>query len=483
MTAASITTHAPWRVFDGFGRAVRAASRSLAPRDPDELAAMLRRASEEGVKVAFRGSGRSYGDAALNEGGIVIDVRGMNRALAWDPGEGVLTAESGVTIEGVWRRVLPDHYWPHVVPGTMFPTLAGCLSMNIHGKNNFRQGSFGEHVLWFELVTPAGQVLRCDRETNSDVFHAAIGGFGVLGAITKVALRVKPVESGLLRVEPLVTRNLDEMFDVFGERLPVSDYLVGWVDCLSEGDALGRGQIHQANYVAADETPDPAGSFHTENQTLPSTILGFPKSALWRFMRPFINDFGTRLVNAAKYHVSRATHGKTFLQSHVAFAFLLDYVPNWRLSYGPGGLIQYQIFVPKETARETMKDVLRHCQKRGLPSYLGVFKRHRPDPFLLTHALDGYSMAMDFRVTRENRDRLWTMTRELSDMVLDAGGKFYFAKDAVLRPGDAQRAYGAERLERFFTLKDRLDPAGVLGTDLARRVFPEKFAAARLNAR
>ncbi len=478
MTTASLTAHAPLRVFDGFGRAVKAASRCLEPRDAGELAAMMRRASEEGVPIALRGSGRSYGDAALSDGGVVIDVRKMNRALSWDPREGLLTAESGLTIEGVWRRVLPDHYWPHVVPGTMFPTLAGSLSMNIHGKNNFRQGSFGEHVAWFELVTPAGEVLRCDRESNADLFHAAIGGFGVLGAITKVALRVKPVESGLLRVEPLVTRDLDEMFDVFGERLPVSDYLVGWVDCLAGGAALGRGQIHQANYLSADETPDVEASFYTENQTLPTTIFGFPKSALWRFMRPFINDLGTRLVNSAKYLASRLTHQKPFLQSHVAFAFLLDYVPNWRLSYGPGGLIQYQIFVPKETARETMKAVLAHCQRRGLPSYLGVFKRHRPDPFLLTHALDGYSLAMDFRVTRSNRDRLWAMTRELTDLVLDAGGKFYFAKDSVLRPGDARRAFGDDRLERFFALRDRVDPAGILGTDLARRVFPDRFPRA-----
>ena len=49
----------------------------------------------------------------------------------------MIEAEPGLTIEGLWRRTIQDGYWPAVVPGTMLPTLGGCLAMNIHGKNNF----------------------------------------------------------------------------------------------------------------------------------------------------------------------------------------------------------------------------------------------------------------------------------------------------------------------------------------------------------
>src|SRR5688572_27023162 len=110
---------APLRVIDGFGRSVRAACRYSEPRSVEELAFALKQAREEGLTVAFRGAGRSYGDAALNTGGMVIDATRLNRLLHWDAATGVLEAEAGLTIEGLWRRTIEDGYWPTVVPGTM----------------------------------------------------------------------------------------------------------------------------------------------------------------------------------------------------------------------------------------------------------------------------------------------------------------------------------------------------------------------------
>jgi FAD/FMN-containing dehydrogenase len=62
------------------------------------------------------------------------------------------------------------------------------------------------------------------------------------------------------------------------------------------------------------------------------------------------------------------------------------------------------------------------------------------------------------------------LTDGLTGRVLAAGGKFYFAKDAVLRPDQVMRAYGAERLAKFAAVRKRIDPDGLLTTDLARRV-------------
>lgn len=457
---------APRRVLEGFGRALRSASVYAAPRDAEELALLLRRAAEERLPVAFRGSGRSYGDPALSSGGLVIDLTGMARMLSWDPVNGILEAEPGLTIEGVWRRTIEDGYWPAVVPGTMFPTLGGCLGMNIHGKNNFRAGTFGEHVLDFDLLTAGGQLLRCSRDEHRELFHAAIGGAGLLGAISRVRLKLKRVESGRVRVEPLAARSLGEMFDRFEERLPVADYLVGWLDCWGGG----RGQIHQANYLHDGEDPEGRASLHVERQGLPPRILGFPRSLIWRFMGPMLSQPGTRAVNFAKYTLaSWEKPGKTFLQSLVAFSFLLDYVPNWQLAYGERGFIQVQLFVPDEAVRLVLPEVLRRCRERGLVSSLGVLKRHRPDPFLLTHGLDGWSLALDFQVPK-NRERLWDLGREISARVIDAGGRFYLAKDAILRPEDFQAAYDP-RLAAFLTLKRRLDPQGLLMSDQARRLL------------
>jgi decaprenylphospho-beta-D-ribofuranose 2-oxidase len=469
--AASLRANAGWRVLGGFGGAVRSASRFVEPRSGEELADVLSRAGREGLSVTFRGAGRSYGDAALNTGGLVVDLQRLNRVSQWNPAQGVIEAGPGLSIEGLWRRTVQDGYWPAVVPGTMHPTLGGCLSMNVHGKNNFREGPFGEHVVDFDLVTPRGELLRCSRTENADVFFAAIGGMGLLGAITRVRLKLKPVETGFLRVEALAVRNLDHAFDRFEESLADSDYVVGWMDCLARGRGLGRGELHRARYVPATEVEDVEASFRVEKQGLPSSIFMLPKSELWRFMRPLAFDGGVRLVNAAKYLSAVWHDGSRYLQSHVAFAFLLDYVPNWQRGlYGVDGFIQYQVFIPHTTARAALRAILTRCIERGLCSYLGVLKRHRPDDFVLSHAVDGWSLAMDFPAARWRRDQLWKLTDELTAIVLDAGGRFYFAKDAVLRPEDVERSYGRERVERFLAIKSRLDPDWLLTSDLWRRI-------------
>lgn len=462
-------------MLDGFGRAVRSASRYAVPRTVAELPDLLAGARADGLAVSFRGAGRSYGDASLNQNGLAIDTTALDRVIAWDPDTGIVEVEPGVTIEGLWRRTLADGWWPPVVPGTMAPTIGGCLAMNVHGKNNFRVGSFGEHVLDFDLLTSAGDLLRCGRDQNADLFHAAVGGIGLFGAFTRIRLQLKRVGSGKLRVRAIPTRTLDEMFDRFEERRAGADYLVGWIDCAVGGRGLGRGMVHQANHLRFDEDPDGEASLEAKSQELPTSIFGVPKSVLWRCMGPFMNNTGVRLVNAAKYTSGAARGEISYLQSHVAFAFLLDYVPNWRLAYGPSGFIQYQAFAPDGAARDVFRRILEVSQRRGLPAYLGVVKRHRPDPFWLTPGLDGWSLALDY--SARERQRLWELTEELSEIVLAAGGKFFFAKDLVMRPADAERAWGRETLDRFFALKHRVDPAGLFSTDLARRVFPTRLAA------
>ena len=346
--------NAPQRVLDGFGQSVRAACRVLGPR-ADEVSAIFALAAREHLQVTFRGSGRSYGDAALNSRELVLDLTGWKGILSWDRQSGVVEVEPGVTIADLWRHTLPDGFWPAVVPGTMAPTLGACLAMNVHGKNNFAAGPIGDHVLDFDLLVPSGELLRCSREENAEVFRAAIGGFGMLGAFTRIRLRQKRVESGLLQVAQRCGASLDETFAIFEERLPRADYMVGWLDAFPGGAALGRSVIHQANYVHRSEAgPGAADTLRLDRQELPSSLFGVPRRLLWRFMKPMTRDLGLRFLNWAKYWSAAMNRtGRSYRQSHVAFAFLFDYIPDWRRIYEPRGFIQIQPFVPAAVAKET----------------------------------------------------------------------------------------------------------------------------------
>ncbi|MCA9928540.1 MAG: FAD-binding oxidoreductase, partial [Anaerolineales bacterium] len=85
--------------------------------------------------------------------------------------------------------------------------------------------------------------------------------------------------------------------------------------------------------------------------------------------------------------------------------------------------------------------------------------------------LDGFSMAMDFRITNRNRARVVQLARELDEIVLSANGRFYFAKDSTLRPETTRAYLGQDVIDRFRALKQRCDPDNILQTNLWRRVF------------
>jgi decaprenylphospho-beta-D-ribofuranose 2-oxidase len=442
------------------------------PSSPEDLVEVFAEARRRGLQVALRGSGLSYGDASLAESSILLDLSRFNRLLAWDSESGVLRAEPGFRLCDLWQRTLPEAWWPPVVSGTMFTTLGGAAAMNIHGKNGAQVGPIGDHIRAFEIMLPSGETRVCSRDAHAELFHAAIGGFGVLGVFTWIELQLKRVASGLLEVEPYAVADFDETFALFDRLRETSDYLVGWHDGFATGASRGRGLVHRAIHPDDEAARDPKW-FDLKRQALPPRFFGVvPKSWLWLGLWFFLNDPGMRLVNAAKFHSGkRHARGGAYRQTHAAYHFLLDYVPNWKYAYRPGGLIQFQPFLPAETARATIAEILEMMEGEGIRPYLCVSKQHRADDFLMSHGIDGWSFALDIRITKANRDGVWALTERLEELVVERGGRFYFAKDAVMRPRSLERAFGAAAVSRFRELKTICDPDDLLTSDLYRRVF------------
>lgn len=464
---------------EAWGQASRSMAHVFRPSTIDGIRRVLELARTTRRTIAPMGGGNSYGDAFQNQEGIVLDLSRMNRVLEWNPESGLIALEPGVRLADLWRYTIEDGWWPPVVSGTMFTTIGGCCSMNIHGKNAWKVGPFGEHVREFDLLLPSGEVRRVLPSTESDLFRGALSGFGMLGIITRVVLQMKRVYSGSLEVRAVRARSFAHQIGLFEEEADRCDYMVGWVDCFGRGAQLGRGEMHFARHLDSGEDAMPAQSLRVANQELPDVLLGFlPKSILHQFMRPLGNDWGMSWVNRAKYFAQFLPGAaKPYRQSHAGFAFLLDYVPNWKSMYRPGGLIQYQSFVPKAHAALVFAEQIRLSHRAGITPYLGVTKKHREDAFLVTHGVDGFSLALDYPVTKGNHEALWVLCHRMDEVVLAAGGRFYFAKDSTMRGTTPERYLPPENVDLLRQLKQRCDPEGILATDLSRRIWGFQLGA------
>ena len=458
-----------WEQIEGWARTQRASSNVWRPTTVQEIREVLSLARSQQRTVVLLGGGHSYHDAALNAGGITIDLSQMRRVLTWNPKQGIVQVEPGVTIGDLWRATMADGWWFVVAPGTMGATLGGCLSMNVHGRNAWKKGSIGEQVLAIELLLASGDLITLTPSSNPDLFKAVIGGLGMIGIITSITLQLRPIRSGTLSMYQRPARLLSEMFAIFAEEAPKVDYLEGWIDGHANKRRLGCGLVTCARFI---DEPDPQSlQLHTQTNAGIAGIVR-PEFLGW-LMRPFLT-IGSRVGNTIYYRKgvlrgSRRVYPMSLLQFH----FRSDDVFSFLRALLPVGARTIQPFIPAEQAPAAFTELLERSRRAGLVPMWCCLKQHRTDPFLLSYQVDGFSLELNYPVTAHTARKLAVFLTEIRDLVIAAGGRLYLAKDDVLDADSYARSIGMNRIERFLAIKRAYDPEGIFQSALFRRIFAQ----------
>lgn len=148
-----------------------------------------------------------------------------------------------------------------------------------------------------------------------------------------------------------------------------------------------------------------------------------------------------------------------------SFFHPLDVVGSWNRVYGRRGLLQYQFVVPFG-GDDVIRRILSSQREHHLPSYLAVLKRMGPASCgMLSFPMQGWTLALDFPAAAEG---LGAMLREWDDLVAEAGGRIYLAKDSRSSP-TAIRAMYAD-LDEFRKVKEAVDPTCRFQSDLSARL-------------
>lgn len=385
-----------------------------------------------------RGNGRSYGDVCLDDGGTLLDARGLDRFIAFDPATGVLRCEAGVLLGAILDLFVPLGWFLPVVPGTRFVTVGGAIANDVHGKNHHAVGSFGCHVRGLELLRSDGTRQFCSPSENADWFAASVGGLGLSGLMTWAELQLRRVPSAWFDTETRRFDKLDDFFELSEESASRFEYTVAWVDCVARGKSLGRGVFSRGNHrdTPAGAKPPSEGSLR-----VPAT----PPFSL-------VNGLSLRAFNWQHFHRAPKTLQRA-PQHYRPWLFPLDGIRNWNRMYGPHGFLQYQCVLPPATSREGVRELLDRIAASGTGSFLAVLKQFGAieSPGLLSFPRPGTTLALDFA----NRGRgTFELLNRLDDTVAEAGGAVYPAKDARM---------SGEHFRQYFPVwrafSDFIDPA------------------------
>lgn len=360
------------------------------------------------------GNGRSYGDSCFSNGGPQFDMRGLNRVLAFDAETGIVTCEAGVILGDLINLVAPQGWFPAVVPGTRYVTIGGAVANDIHGKNHHRCGTFGDHVLSFELLRQDTGLITCSPAENSGHFRASIGGMGLTGIIMSVRLQLQRIASSAIRQHVTPLGSLSDFFRLAPVAEQNHEYCVAWIDSLARSDALGRGVL-----IAGDHAPPQ----HQQAALVPPR-LSVP------FTPPFspINRVSLKAFNTFYRWVSLRKTGPQVV-SCGSFFFPLDAVGNWNRLYGPRGLRQHQSILPLASAEATIREMLNVTHEARQGSFLTVLKlfQKRPAAGLMSFPMEGVTLTLDFPHLGVSTDALLDC---LDALTIAAGGRVNPYKDA-----------------------------------------------------
>ncbi len=407
----------------------------------DEMVAAIRTSDKR--PLLCRGLGRSYGDVGLNGGGYLLDTTRVDHFLSADWETGVVCAEAGSSLDALLRICVPRGWFLPVTPGTKFVTLGGAVANDVHGKNQETAGTLGCHVRRIGLARSSGDILELSPECEEALFAATIGGLGLTGVILWVELQLAPIRSATVEVESLAMADLEDFFRLSAES-GAWPYTVAWVDGLARGRALGRGLFIRARHCDVG----PLVSHGARRFTVPY--------AARHLLNAGTAAFFNLLYRAHPWAAGRRT------MHYDRFFYPLDLLAHWNRLYGRRGFFQHQSVVPMNNGPQAVRRLLELTGERGGPSFLSVLKMlgDRPSPGLLSFPMAGVTLALDLANRGETTRRLLD---RLADVVMEAGGRLYPAKDATMSGNAFRTGYPAWR-----RVEHHRDPAVM--SDFWRRV-------------
>jgi cytokinin dehydrogenase len=175
----------------------------------DDVVAMVRFATQHGLRIAMRGQGHSvYGQAQV-EAGIVVDSTTLGRVLRVD-GD-IVEAEAGATWAAINEVTLSRGLTPRVTPDTTNLTVGGGASVGTWGHTSHRFGGLVDNVTALDVVTGDGRLVSCSADRDSELFEMVLGGLGQCALIVRARVRLTRAPERVRR-QHLLYEDLDAFY-------------------------------------------------------------------------------------------------------------------------------------------------------------------------------------------------------------------------------------------------------------------------------
>ena len=424
----------------------------------------VRAARADGGSISIAGGRHAMGGQQFGTDTTLLDMNGMTRVLEFDREKGEIEVEAGIQWPELYQYLLdaqPDTRaaWAFVQKQTGADKLSigGALAANVHGRGLTLRPFVGD-VVAFTIVGPDGVARRCSRTENTELFNAAIGGYGVFGPIVSARLRLTRRHKVQRVVEVIDIEQLPSMF----ERRIADGFQYGDFQFATELNPamLLRKGVFSCYRPVDDSTPMPAARLHLEKENWHELIyLAHVDRA-----RAFQAYSSYYLTTSGQYYWS---------DEHQMSTYVADYHETLgaRLgNYAHGSEMITEIYVPRDALVRFLSDVRSDLLAQHTDLIYGTIRLiERDDESKLAWARQPYAcIIFNLHVMPDPAgiEKAKQEFRRLIDRGLSYGGSYYLTYHRWAEPRQVIAAY--PQFPEFLRLKRKYDPSEVFQSDWYR---------------
>jgi FAD/FMN-containing dehydrogenase len=428
---------------------------------PQSIADVRQAMLQTDVPISVGGGHFSMGGQTASPGSLHLDMRRMNRVLELRPAERTIRVEAGIRWCDIQKFVDPHGLAVKIMQTYANFTVGGSLSVNVHGRY-VGLGPLVLSVREIRMVLTSGEVVDASPTLNSELFYAAIGGYGAIGVIVEALLELAPN----CRVErDTATMPIDGYAEYFRREVRNAPGVV-----FHNADMYAP-TFKRVRAVTWRETNRPAtGRLRLQWQRRWHVL---EKYFLWAITEtPFGKWRRERLIDPLVY-MRKAVHWRNYEAGY-------DVAELEPFSRKNTTYVLQEYFIPVERFLECARAISAVLIRHRV-NVINISIRHAgADPGTLMAWARGETFAFVLYYKQRTRanalDRVGVWTRELIDAVIACGGTYYLPYQLHATPDQFHRAY--PRARDLFALKRRLDPDYRLRNSLLDKYYAPEAGVA-----
>ncbi|MDR7071351.1 FAD-binding oxidoreductase [Fictibacillus barbaricus] len=410
-----------------------------------DLQQWVRKAGRMKETIAIAGMQHSQGGQTLYPNGTLLNMKGYNKILKFQPKTKKITVQSGATWADIQTKINPYGLSLKVMQSQNIFTVGGSLSVNVHGRD-IRYGSLVDTVESFHLLKADGEIINVSRTENSEWFPYVIGGYGLFGVILDVTLQLADDE---LYQHRTVEMDYSEYTAYFKEKVKNDRSVRMHLARLSVAPKSFFKELYVTDYVLVDDQR----KLNKYDELKKETIVALPKFMLGLSR---YSDKGKNLLwdTQKKYFIKN--DGKYESRNNVmrSDSEFMEYENPNRTE------VLQEYFVPVDEFSAYVDDLRTLLKKEDL-NLLNItirFVEHDENAVLSYAKDDMFALVLLINQGRSKQEIQKTekVVQKMIDVTLKHDGSYYLPYYSYPTKRQLHEAY--PRIDEFFEKKRVLDP-------------------------